>query len=154
MAIKRPLESVRVLEIASTIFFARWLGNTWATLGADVIKLEPPKGDRTRVMGPRRSPRMGSFFMTSNRSKRSIVVDLKTSDGLRILQALIAQTDVLLHSMRTPAADRLGLNYEALAATPPRLIYCHVAGHGDDGLYAGRAAYELSHDFRMGDASR
>ena len=123
-------------------------------MGADVIKLEPPEGDRTRVMGPWRSPRMGSFFMTSNRSKRSIVADLKTPDGLRILQALIAQTDVLLHSMRTPAADRLGLNYEALAATPPRLIYCHVAGHGDDGLYAGRAAYELSHDFRMGDASR
>ena len=153
MAIKRPLEGVRVLEIAS-IIFGPLAGQYLGDMGADVIKLEPPEGDRTRVMGPRRSPRMGSFFMTSNRSKRSIVVDLKRPDGLRILQALIAQTDVLLHSMRTPAADRLGLNYEALAATPPRLIYCHVAGHGDDGLYAGRAAYELSHDFRMGDASR
>ena len=141
MPIKRPLEGVRVLEIAS-IIFGPLAGQYLGDMGADVIKLEPPEGDRTRVMGPRRSPRMGSFFMTSNRSKRSIVVDLKTPDGLRILQALIAQADVLLHSMRTPAADRLGLNYETLAASHPRLIYCHVAGYGDDGLYAGRPAYD------------
>ena len=141
MAIQRPLEGVRVLEIAS-IIFGPLAGQYLGDMGADVIKLEPPEGDRTRVMGPRRSPQMGSFFMTSNRSKRSIVVDLKTPEGLRILQALIAQSDVLLHSMRTPAADRLGLNYEALAAKHPRLIYCHVTGYGDDGLYAGRPAYD------------
>lgn len=141
MSIKRPLEGVRVLEIAS-IIVGPLAGQYLGDMGADVIKLEPPEGDRTRVMGPRRSPRMGSFFLTSNRSKRSIVVDLKTPEGLQILQTLIAKTDVLLHSMRTPAADRLGLNHEALAKSHPRLIYCHVSGYGDEGLYAGRPAYD------------
>ena len=141
MTIKRPLEGVRVLEIAS-IIVGPLAGQYLGDMGADVIKLEPPEGDRTRVMGPRRSPKMGSFFLTSNRSKRSIVADLKTAEGRQILQSLVATSDVLLHSMRTPAADRLGLKYETLAQSNPRLVYCHVAGYGDDGLYAGRAAYD------------
>ena len=102
---KRPLEGIRVLEIASMIFgpvAGQYLGD----MGADVIKLEPPEGDLTRSIGPRHSPRMGAFFMTSNRSKRSIVVDLKRPEGRAILQRLVAKTDVLLHSMRTPAATR------------------------------------------------
>ena len=141
MTIKRPLEGVRVLEIAS-IIVGPLAGQYLGDMGADVIKLEPPEGDRTRVMGPRRSPKMGSFFLTSNRSKRSIVADLKTAEGRQILQSLVATSDVLLHSMRTPAADRLGLKYDTLAQSNPRLVYCHVAGYGDDGLYAGRPAYD------------
>jgi crotonobetainyl-CoA:carnitine CoA-transferase CaiB-like acyl-CoA transferase len=141
MTIQRPLEGVRILEIAS-IIVGPLAGQYLGDMGADVIKLEPPEGDRTRVMGPRRSPKMGSFFLTSNRSKRSIVADLKTAEGRQILQALVASSDVLLHSMRTPAADRLGLDYGTLSKANPRLVYCHVAGYGDDGLYAGRAAYD------------
>ena len=141
MPIKRPLEGVRVLEIAS-IIVGPLAGQYLGDMGADVIKLEPPEGDRTRVMGPRRSPKMSSFFLTSNRSKRSVVADLKTPEGRQILQALMARCDVLLHSMRTPAADRLGLKYEDLSPLHPRLVYCHVAGYGDDGLYAGRPAYD------------
>lgn len=141
MSVSRPLQGVRVLEIASIVFgplAAQYLGD----MGADVIKLEPPEGDRTRVMGPKRSAKMGSFFLSNNRNKRSVVADLKTEQGREILHALLAQTDVLLHSMRSSAAQRLGLGYEALAAQHPRLIYCHVAGYGDEGLYAGRAAYD------------
>ena len=141
MSIQRPLEGIRVLEIAS-IIVGPLCGQYLGDMGAEVIKLEPPEGDRTRVMGPRRSPRMGSFFMTSNRNKRSIVVDLKTPEGIAILQKLLVSCDVLLHSMRTPAADRLGLNYDSLKLAHPKLIYCHVAGFGDDGAYAGRAAYD------------
>ena len=141
MSLPRPLEGIRVLEIASMIFgplSGQYLGD----MGADVIKLEPPDGDLTRSIGPRRSPRMGSFFLTSNRNKRSIVVDLKTTEGKEILQSLVSKTDVLLHSMRTPAANRLGLDYASLSQQHQRLIYCHVAGYGDDGLYAGRPAYD------------
>jgi crotonobetainyl-CoA:carnitine CoA-transferase CaiB-like acyl-CoA transferase len=141
MPSKRPLEGVRILEVAS-IIFGPMAGQYLGDMGAEVIKLEPPEGDRTRVMGPRRNPRMGSFFLTSNRSKRSIVADLKTAEGRQILKALVASSDVLLHSLRTSAADRLGLVYEELAKENPKLIYCHVAGYGDDGLYAGRAAYD------------
>ncbi len=136
-----PLEGVRVLEIASMIF-GPLAGQYLGDMGADVIKLEPPEGDLTRSIGPRRSPRMGAFFLTSNRSKRSVVVDLKTPQGIEILARLIEKTDVLLHSLRTPAATRLGLDYASLAARNPALVYCHVTGYGDDGLYAGRPAYD------------
>ena len=141
MSLPRPLEGIRVLEIASMIF-GPLAGQYLGDMGADVIKLEPPDGDLTRSIGPRRSPRMGSFFLTSNRNKRSIVVDLKTTEGKEILQSLVSKTDVLLHSMRTPAANRLGLDYASLSQQHQRLIYCHVAGYGDDGLYAGRPAYD------------
>ena len=141
MSLPRPLEGIRVLEIASMIF-GPLAGQYLGDMGADVIKLEPPDGDLTRSIGPRRSPRMGSFFLTSNRNKRSIVVDLKTTEGKEILQSLASKTDVLLHSMRTPAANRLGLDYASLSQQHQRLIYCHVAGYGDDGLYAGRPAYD------------
>lgn len=138
---KRPLDGIRVLEIASMVFgpvAGQYLGD----MGADVIKLEPPEGDLTRSIGPRRSPRMGAFFLTSNRSKRSIVVDLKRPEGREILRRLLAKTDVLLHSMRTPAAERLGLDYATLAKSHPALVYCHVTGYGDAGVYGGRPAYD------------
>ena len=137
----RPLEGVRVLEIASMIF-GPLAGQYLGDMGADVIKLEPPEGDLTRSIGPRRSPLMGAFFLTSNRSKRSIVVDLKKPEGREILMRLVAKTDVLLHSMRTPAANRLGLDYATLSAANPGLVYCHLSGYSDDGLYAGRPAYD------------
>ncbi len=138
---QRPLEGIRVLEIASMIFgpiAGQYLGD----MGAEVIKLEPPEGDLTRSIGPRRSPLMGAFFLTSNRSKRSIVVDLKAPEGQEILMRLVSKTDVLLHSLRTPAANRLGLDYASLSKTNAGLVYCHVTGYGDDGLYAGRPAYD------------
>ncbi len=141
MSKPRPLEGIRVLEIASMIF-GPLAGQYLGDMGADVIKLEPPEGDLTRHIGPRRSPAMGAFFLTSNRSKRSIVVDLKTDEGKDILQRLVAKTDVLLHSMRTPAANRLGLDYETLKQGNPGLVYCHVSGYGDVGAYAGRPAYD------------
>src|SRR6478672_1874001 len=102
---KKPLDGIRVLEIASMIF-GPLAGQYLGDMGADVIKLEPPEGDLTRSIGPRRSPLMGSFFLTSNRSKRSIVVDLKKPEGQEILLNLVGKTDVLLHSLRTPAANR------------------------------------------------
>ena len=124
------------------MIFGPVAGQYLGDMGADVIKLEPPEGDLTRSIGPRRSPRMGAFFLTSNRSKRSIVVDLKRPEGREILQRLVARTDVLLHSMRTPAANRLGLRYETLVKSNPALVYCHVTGYGDEGPYGGRPAYD------------
>ena len=124
------------------MIFGPVAGQYLGDMGADVIKLEPPEGDLTRSIGPRRSPRMGAFFLTSNRSKRSIVVDLKRPEGREILQRLVARTDVLLHSMRTPAANRLGLGYETLVKSNPALVYCHVTGYGDEGPYGGRPAYD------------
>ena len=137
----RPLEGIRVLEIA-TMIFGPVAGQYLGDMGAEVIKLEPPEGDLTRSIGPRRSPLMGAFFLNCNRSKRSIVVDLKRPEGREILKHLVAKTDVLLHSLRTPAADKLGLIYEVLAKENPKLVYCHVTGYDDKGLYGGRPAYD------------
>lgn len=130
-----------MLEIA-TMIFGPVAGQYLGDMGADVIKLEPPEGDLTRSIGPRRSPLMGAFFLNSNRSKRSIVVDLKRPEGREILHRLVAKTDVLLHSLRTPAADRLGLDYASLSQHNPGLIHCHVTGYGDEGVYGGRPAYD------------
>jgi formyl-CoA transferase len=136
-----PLAGIRVLEIASMIFgpvAGQYLGD----LGADVIKLEPPEGDLTRSIGPRRSELMGAFFLTSNRSKRSIVVDLKTPGGREVLQRLLAQTDVLLHSVRAPAAKKLGIDYPTASRNNPGLVYCHVKGYSDHGLLGGLPSYD------------
>lgn len=135
------LAGIRVLEIASMIF-GPLAGQYLGDLGADVVKLEPPEGDLTRAIGPRRSPQMGAFFLSSNRSKRSIVVDLKTADGQEVLRRLLKDTDVLIHSLRMPAARKLGIDYPTLAQDHPGLVYCHVTGYGDDGPYAGRPAYD------------
>jgi len=141
MNMSKPLDGICVLEIASMIF-GPLAGQYLGDMGADVIKLEPPEGDLTRSIGPRRSPLMGAFFLTSNRNKRSIVVDLKKADGQEVLARLVRRTDVLLHSLRAPAANRLGLEYQTLSGDNPRLVYCHVTDYGGSGLYAGRAAYD------------
>ena len=124
------------------MIFGPLAGQYLGDMGAEVIKLEPPEGDLTRAIGPRRSPKMGAFFLTSNRSKRSIVVDLKKPEGRDILLRLVGKTDVLLHSMRTSAANRLGLDYPTLVNNNPALVYCHVTGFSDDGPYGGRPAYD------------
>lgn len=124
------------------MIFGPLAGQYLGDLGAEVIKLEEPDGDLTRSIGPRHSDKMGAFFLSANRSKRSIVVDLKTEEGRAVLDRLVARCDVVLHSLRTPAARKLGLDYERLSQRHPRLIHCHLSGYGDDGLYAGRPAYD------------
>ncbi len=101
-----PLSGVTVIESASIVagpLAAQFLGD----LGADVIKIEPPEGDLTRKIGPRRSEDMGSFFLTNNRNKRSVVLDLKVQEGRDVLNRMVAGADVFLHSIRTSAAARL-----------------------------------------------
>ena len=141
MTAKGPLSGIIVLDLSSVILgpmAAQYLGD----MGADVIKVEGPEGDVTRLIGPRRSEGMGALYLANNRNKRSVVLDLKTPDGQQALRRLAASSDVLLHSIRTSAAARIGLSYEALKAINPRLIYCHVTGFQDDGPYGGRPAYD------------
>ena len=135
------LEGIRVLDLSSVILgpmAAQYLGD----LGADVIKVEAPEGDITRSIGPRRHEGMGALFMANNRNKRSIVLDLKQPAARARLLGLVARSDVLLHSIRMPAAERLGLSWEALSAINPRLVLCHATGFAEGGPYAGRPAYD------------
>ncbi len=126
----------------SSVILGPMAGQYLGDMGADVIKIEGPEGDITRSIGPRRSEGMGALFMANNRNKRSVVLDLKTADGQATLRKLASRADVLLHSIRTEAAARIGLSYAALAAVNPRLIYCQVSGFADDGPYGGRPAYD------------
>ena len=141
MTTEGPLSGIKVLDLSAVVLgpmAAQYLGD----MGADVIKIEPPEGDITRSIGPRRSAGMGALFLANNRNKRSVVLDLKDAEGQAVLHRMVEGSDVLLHSIRTSSAARVGLSYPALSARNPRLVYCHVKGFSDAGPYAGRPAYD------------
>lgn len=136
-----PLTGITVVENASIVLgplTAQLLGD----MGADVIKIEPFDGDLTRAIGPRREDGMGSFFLSNNRNKRSIVLNLKVSEGREVLHRLIERSDVFLHSVRTSPAQRLGLGYEQLSRHRQDLVYCHLTGFSEAGPYGGKPAYD------------
>ncbi|MBC7132811.1 MAG: CoA transferase [Roseovarius sp.] len=122
-----PLAGLRVIDLTSNVLgpvATQILGD----MGAEVIKIEEPSGDYTRQVGPGRSPGMGSFFMTINRNKRSVVLDLKRPEARSALMRLVATADVFVHSMRPGAADRLGIGYAEIAAVRPDIVYGSVSG--------------------------
>lgn len=141
MDAKGPLAGLRVLDL-STVVLGPMTGQYLGDMGADVIKIEAPEGDVTRAIGPRRNDGMGALFLANNRNKRSAVLDLKTERDRGRLRAMVRQVDVVLHSIRTDSAARLGIGYAELSVLNPRLIYCHLKGFSDDGRYAGKAAYD------------
>lgn len=136
-----PLNGVRILDLTSVLvgpYATQILGD----LGADVLKVESPAGDNVRGIGPMRHPGMGAIFLHANRSKRSIVLDLKAPDGRQALLDLARNADVLIHNVRPRAMARLGLSYDDLAAVNPSIIYAAVTGFGQDGPYAEKPAYD------------
>lgn len=137
-----PLQGFRILDL-TTIGMGPYATQTMGDLGADVIKVEvPPKGDVMRDTAPGRSPGMASLFFQLNRSKRSLVLDLKQPGGREALLRLAKHADVLIFNVRPKAMARLGLSYEDVAAVNPRIVYCALVGAGQDGPYAGRAVFD------------
>ncbi|MDH3065038.1 CoA transferase [Achromobacter insolitus] len=136
-----PLAGLRILDL-STVVMGPYATQVLADLGADVIKVEPPAGDNMRAVGPMRNPGMGHIYLHLNRNKRSIVLDLKTPEGLTACLKLAEDCDALLYNIRPQAMARLGLSYEAVAARNPRIIYLGAYGYGEAGPYAGRPAYD------------
>ncbi|GAC1327202.1 MAG: CoA transferase [Candidatus Dormibacteria bacterium] len=140
-ALPGPLQGVRVLEFGS-IVFAPLATQHLGDMGADVIKIEPPEGDMARWIGPHRSPGMGALFMNCNRNKRSVVLDLSRPLEREVLHKLAISADVVVNSIRTSSAERIGLTYAALSEHNPGLIFCHARGFSDRGTYAGKPAYD------------
>ncbi|GGK35815.1 CoA transferase [Deinococcus malanensis] len=141
-----PLAGIRVADFTRVLtgpFCTMLLGD----LGADVIKVEPPQGDDTRGWGPpfqtSAQGRESSYFLSVNRNKRSVVLDLKTQTGQEVAARLIAETDILVENFRPGTFDRLGFGWEALHERHPRLIYASVSGFGQDGPYRDRAGYDV-----------
>ena len=145
-----PLKGIRVLDLTSVVNGA-YGTQMLADQGADVIKLEDPgsgRGDGGDIMRwaghpPEGSPRgMGPIYLTINRNKRSVLLDLSDPKARKTLERLIATCDVFAASVRYAGLKRLGLAYEDVAAIRPDIVYVHAAGYGSEGPYAGEPAYD------------
>lgn len=136
-----PLAGVRVLDFTTT-FSGPYCTQILAEMGADVIKIEAPGGDITRSLGTTRTPGMASVYIASNRHKASVELDLKSDESRKTIHELIGRADCLVHNMRLPAAERLGIDPDTAMSINPRLIHTSITGYGSDGPYSGRPAYD------------
>jgi CoA:oxalate CoA-transferase len=136
-----PLDGIRVLDF-SIMLAGPYCARLLADVGADVIKIEPPEGDDMRLRTPVRDGH-SAYFGQLNAGKRSLALDLKSADAIKLVYQLVAETDILVENFRPGVMDRLGLGYEALRKINPRLIYCSISGYGQTGPEAERAAYAM-----------
>jgi crotonobetainyl-CoA:carnitine CoA-transferase CaiB-like acyl-CoA transferase len=135
-----PLAGVRVLDL-TTMVAGPVATRMLADQGAEVIKIEPPSGDLMRCFSNGRNG-MSAFFLSCNRNKRSLAVDLKAAEGLAIVQKLIATTDVLVHNFRPGAVERIGLGEEAVRGIRGDIVYVSISGFGESGPYVSQRAYD------------
>ena len=137
-----PLAGIRVLDL-SRILSGPFMTMIFADLGAEVIKLEEPKnGDDTRQWAPPFQGEESAYFLSVNRNKRGIAVDLKRDEGRAIAQRLADIADILVENFRPGTAARLGLGYNELSQRNPALIYASISGFGQTGPYASEAGYD------------
>jgi crotonobetainyl-CoA:carnitine CoA-transferase CaiB-like acyl-CoA transferase len=136
----QPLRGIRVLDL-SAVLSGPMCTALLADQGAEVIKVEPPGGDLSRRIGPAKGA-MSAMFITANRGKRSIVLDLKRASHLEVLRGLARRADVLVENFRPGAMLRLGLDHATLATDNPRLIYASITGFGQSGPYADGRVYD------------
>jgi crotonobetainyl-CoA:carnitine CoA-transferase CaiB-like acyl-CoA transferase len=144
-----PLEGLRVLDL-SRVLAGPYATMVLADLGADVIKVEhPERGDDTRQWGPPFAGGESAYFLSVNRNKRSIGVDLKDPEGLEKVKRLAVEADVLIENMKRGALEKLGLGYEALREANPGLVYCSITGFGP-GKDEERPGYDFLVQARAG----
>ncbi|MGK2942990.1 MAG: CaiB/BaiF CoA transferase family protein [Immundisolibacter sp.] len=137
-----PLTGIRVLDLGSMV--AAPLGATLlGDMGAEVIKIEPPGGEEGRRVGPRRGDDTG-LYIGVNRNKRGMVLDLTRPQGQEVLARLVAHSDIVIHNVRSPAREKLGLDYAALCRIRPDIILVTVSTYGETGPYAGRPGIDPS----------
>jgi len=135
------LSGYRIIDLTS-VAFGPYATQILGDNGADVIKIESPAGDITRDIQPARSRGMGSFYLNANRNKRSLVLDLKKPAGRAVVLRLLKDADLIVHSVRQDAMDRLGLSYADCRAVKPDIVYVAGVGFRPGGPYAGKAAYD------------
>jgi crotonobetainyl-CoA:carnitine CoA-transferase CaiB-like acyl-CoA transferase len=138
-----PLEGVRVVELTSVVL-GPWACQILADMGADVVKIEAPAGDSNRQLGASRHPGMAALYLTCNRNKRSIVLDVKQPEAKQAVLDLVKNADVFVHNNRPQVMTKLGLDYEALRAVNPRIIYCGSYGYARKGPYGAKGALDDS----------
>ena len=145
-----PLHGIRVLDL-SRVLAAPWSVQNLGDLGADIVKVERPgAGDESRQWGPPwlqgadGKPVHGesAYFMSANRNKRSVAIDLAKPEGQALVRKLAAQADICIENFKVGDLARYGLDYASLAKVNPRLVYCSVTGFGQDGPCATRPGYD------------
>jgi len=144
-----PLKHIRVLDL-SRVLAGPWASQILADLGAEVIKIEKPgEGDDTRGWGPPfitnpdGSRGDAAYFLSTNRGKSSVLIDMSKPDGQKLIRELAAKSDVVLENFKVGGLKKYGLDYPSLAALNPQLIYCSITGFGQTGPYAERAGYDF-----------
>jgi crotonobetainyl-CoA:carnitine CoA-transferase CaiB-like acyl-CoA transferase len=114
-------------------------------LGHDVVKVERPgEGDQTRAWGPPWQDGQSAYYLSVNRNKRGLTLNLKSPDGQEVFRRLAASSDVLIENFRAGELDALGLGFDALSRLNPRLVFCSITGYGQTGPWKGRPAYDLA----------
>jgi crotonobetainyl-CoA:carnitine CoA-transferase CaiB-like acyl-CoA transferase len=136
-----PLDGIRVLDF-SIMLAGPYCARLLADVGAEVIKIEPPEGEEMRLRAPLRDGQ-SAYFGQLNAGKKSIALDLKSPEAIRLVHRLIESTDIVVENFRPGVMERLGLGYEALRKINPRLIYCSISGYGQTGSQSERPAYAM-----------
>ncbi len=143
-----PLEGVRVLDF-SRVLAGPHCGRMLVDLGAEVVKIEPPEGDMTRLSAPRLHS-MALYFAQQNCGKRNVSIDVTQPAGRDVARELAQRADVVLENFRPGVMTKLGLSYDDLSATNPRLIYASISGYGQSGSWSQRGAYAMMVHAEMG----
>ncbi len=141
---EKPLAGIRVLEVS--LLGAAAITTSLADLGAEVIKVEPPGGDYGRVMTWPIVEGDSLLFLHCNRGKRSIVLDLKTDEGVELFKELVTTADVVVEAMRPGALERRGLGYESLKEINPRIVHIAMSGFGATGPYRDLPSHGIAFD--------
>jgi crotonobetainyl-CoA:carnitine CoA-transferase CaiB-like acyl-CoA transferase len=143
------LDDVRVVEVA--LLAPNMLGMHLADLGADVIKVEDPElGDYTREVGAAKAGDLSFLHLRWNRGKRSLALDLRSSDGVELFCKLVASSDVVIEGLRAGALERRGVGYATLAELRPSLVFCSLSGFGQTGPYRDLATHGVAYDAYAG----
>jgi len=138
-----PLSGLKVLELTSVVL-GPWAAQTMADMGADVIKIEAPFGDSNRQLGASRNPGMAALYLSNNRNKRSLVLDLKQESARDALLTIVKDCDVFLHNNRPQVMTKLRLEYEDIKSINENIIYCGTYGYSKDGPYGEKGALDDS----------
>jgi crotonobetainyl-CoA:carnitine CoA-transferase CaiB-like acyl-CoA transferase len=139
-----PLHGLRVLD-ASRVLAGPFCGQLLGDLGAEVLKIERPgSGDETRTWGPPFAGPLSAYFLSCNRNKRGLTLDLSQPDGVHLLYELVKRSDVLLENFRAASSDKLGLSHEKLLAVNSRLVICSISGFGRTGPMRDLPGYDFA----------
>jgi crotonobetainyl-CoA:carnitine CoA-transferase CaiB-like acyl-CoA transferase len=138
-----PLHGVKIVEMTSVVL-GPWACQMLADMGAEVIKIEQPRGDSNRTLGASRNPGMSALYLTCNRNKRSLVLDLRKDGARDALLALVKDADVFVHNNRPQVMTKLGLDYADMKKVNPRIVYCGAYGYSKHGPYGALGALDDS----------